>query len=258
MGMMVGSMDAAAAAQAMQSEKDRASEKSRSYGKTVGSPQLSEKGAKYYEQLKAKFSGYDFILVSEDEKEHAQARAAAYANKDKTVVLINEDKIERMATDANYRKQYENVLSGAKAQIGRLAERIGSRQDVKGFGIKIGDNGAASFFAVCSKNASANAKAQKKRLEKKAAEKKEAKRKESKKAAEERLDAMREKRRGEAAGYEDDYDEYLDEDEDYEILTGSSIDELMDKVERFQYSYLSDNILTDEERAVGGNIDFRG
>ena len=36
------------------------------YGRTIGQPELSEKAAKYYEQLKKKYGNYDFILVSRD------------------------------------------------------------------------------------------------------------------------------------------------------------------------------------------------
>ena len=52
----------------------------------------------------------NFILVSEDQKENAKANAAGYANSNNMVVLIDEDKIERMASDENYRKQYEGIL----------------------------------------------------------------------------------------------------------------------------------------------------
>lgn len=33
-------------------------------GRTIGNPKLSEKAAKYYEELKRKYSNMDFILVS--------------------------------------------------------------------------------------------------------------------------------------------------------------------------------------------------
>ena len=43
-------------------------------GKTIGEPKLSDKAARYYEQLKKKYSNYDFILVSKDQKEQAEAK----------------------------------------------------------------------------------------------------------------------------------------------------------------------------------------
>ena len=182
MGTTVGTADVANTAAASYAE--RTQKKSKVNGKTIGEPQLSEKGAKYYEQLKAKYGNYDFILVSKEEKANAEANAAQYANKNKTVVLIDEEKIEKMATDSEYRKKYENNLSGAQAQIDQLAKSNGNRYRVKGFGIKVNDNGASSFFAAVDKNAAANAKAQQKRMEKKAAEKREAKKKASREAEE--------------------------------------------------------------------------
>ena len=72
-------------------------------GKTIGKPELSEKAQKYYEQLKKKYGDMDFILVEPKLKEQAEANAAAYASPNKTVVLIDSDKIERMAEDEEYR-----------------------------------------------------------------------------------------------------------------------------------------------------------
>lgn len=76
------------------------------YGRTIGQPELSEKAAKYYEQLKKKYGNYDFILVSRDQKENAKANAAKYANGYKTVVLIDEDKDR---TDGNRREIPQTV-----------------------------------------------------------------------------------------------------------------------------------------------------
>ena len=75
------------------------------FGKTIGEPKLSAEAEKYYSHLKKKFGQYDFILVSSAEKDNARANAGKYANSLRTVVLIDEEKIERMAADESYRKQ---------------------------------------------------------------------------------------------------------------------------------------------------------
>ena len=229
-------------------------------GKTIGEPQLSEKGAKYYEQLKAKYGNYDFILVSKDQKANAESNAAQYANKNKTVVLIDEEKIEKMATDSEYRKKYENILSGAQAQIDQLAKSLGNTPGLKGFGMKVNDNGAASFFAAVDKNAAANAKAQQKRLEKKAAEKKEAKKKASKEENEERLERLRDKNRADKIKQTDrtEQEKGIRADEDVEIVSANSIEELVKKIQDLTYASMSDRVMTEAELAVGGNIDFKG
>ena len=46
----------------------------------------------------------DFILVGKEEKGAVARNAAAYGNANKPVVLIDEDKLERMATDDSFRK----------------------------------------------------------------------------------------------------------------------------------------------------------
>ena len=135
--------------------RTKAKQTTGNYGQTIGQPELSEKAAKYYEQLKKKYGNYDFILVSRDQKENAKANAAKYANGYKTVVLIDEDKIEQMATDEKFRKQYEGILSGAAAQIQQLKTSLqSSGANVKGFGMQVNDGGTLSFFAVLKKSSS--------------------------------------------------------------------------------------------------------
>ena len=158
---------------------DETSGKKKVSGQTIGNPKLSEKASKYYEQLKKKYSNMNFILVSEDQKENAKANAAGYANSNNMVVLIDEDKIERMASDENYRKQYEGIIANAASGISQLASSLSATgTSVKGFGMQVNDNGTASYFAVLEKSSAA----QKERIEKKAAEKKEAKKAAEKKA----------------------------------------------------------------------------
>ena len=152
--------------------------KTGNYGKTVGKPQLSEAGAKYYEELKKKYSGMDFVLVSKDMKEFAKQNASSYGNANRMVVLIDEEKIERMATDENYRAKYEGLISKAQSQMPQLQSVMANQPGVKTIGMTVNDNGTASFFAVMSKsNQDMTEKLAAKRAEKKAAEKVAAKRK---------------------------------------------------------------------------------
>ena len=48
--------------------------------------------------------------MSKDQKEFAKASASKYSNPHKMVVLIDEEKIERMAEDEKYRQQYEGIF----------------------------------------------------------------------------------------------------------------------------------------------------
>lgn len=163
-------------------------------GKTIGNPQLSEKAQKYYEQLKKKFSNMDFILVSADKKEEAQANAAQYANANHTVVLIDTDKIEKMAEDEAYRKKYEGIISGAQTQLAQIKNGLGSNAShVKGYGIKINDNGTASLFAVIDKSLAAQKERIAKNAKTRAEEKKVAEKKADKKKTEEKQELKNDK-----------------------------------------------------------------
>lgn len=211
-------------------------------GRTVGQPKLSENAKKYYEELKSKFQNMDFILVSKDMKEMAKANAGSFANPHKMVVLIDEEKIERMATDEQYRKQYEGIIASAGNKLPQLQKTLEKSGKVKAFGMQINDNGAASFFAVMD-----NAfKSQAKRLEKQRAEKKEEKKAAEKKAEKaKREEQLKEKR--------------LSKGEESEtVIYADSFEELKLKVEDYIFEHMADTVKTDSERYLGTHIDFKG
>ncbi len=236
------------AAQQTSSEKAD-TKKNKVSGATIGDPKLSEKAAKYYEKLKKKYSNMDFILVSEDKKAEAQANAGKYANANRMVVLIDTEKIERMAEDNKYRKQYEAIISGATNQLSQLKSSLGANaSSVKTYGMQVKE-GTASFFAVVDKSLAA----QKKRIEKKASQKQEEK-KAAKKAAEEKA---AEKKKAEKETYEAEFERDWNE-EDTITVTASSIEELMKKINDAIYLGRSDYVRTEQETWVGGHLDFYG
>ena len=158
------------------------------YGNTIGDVQLSDKAKDYYNKLRSKFHNMDFIAVSKDMKAQVQQDAASYGNANKMVVLIDEEKIERMATDESFRKKYEGIIAMSQSRLSEAKNSlVSSGASVKNFGMSVDENGKQNFFAVTEKSKDL----QKKRMEKKAAEKKEQKIKEKKKterkAQEERI-----------------------------------------------------------------------
>lgn len=232
------------AAQTQQTgEAANAAKKTKVGGKTIGEPQLSEKAAKYYEELKKKYSNMDFVLVSSDMKDFAKAHAGSFANPNKLAVLIDEEKIERMAEDENFRKQYESILNNAASGVSQLAQKLSATgAKVKGFGMQIDDGGNASFFAVVDKSLAA----QKERIEKKAADKKEAKKADEKKARKEAEQERIDNRKADKT--KDSKDEV--------VVTASSIDELVKKLNDMMFADMCDRVQTDEERMVGQKFDF--
>lgn len=234
-------------------KKEEKVKESRNLGKTIGEPKLSKEAQKYYERLKKKYGNYDFILVSEDQKANAQANASKYANNIKTVVLIDEEKIERMATDENYRKKYEGVLSGASTQLAQLKSSMEkSGANVKGYGMQVNDGGTASFFAVMKKSSAAQKARIEKTAEKKKTEKKAAEKKAEKKKEEARLEKTR------ASKNEKVNDEDSIDDEETITITANSIEELMKKISDYTFAERSDSVQTDSEKMVGQHVDFRG
>lgn len=225
--------------------KPEEADRKKVYGKTIGEPQLSEKAAKYYESLKGKYSNMDFILVSKDQKEQAKANAAQYANPNRMVVLIDEEKIERMANDEVYRKKYEGIIAQSAAGMSDFAKKLGSSgENVKGFGMQVNDNGTTSYFAVLKKSSDE----QKVRIEKNLEKKRELKKAENRKAQKEAFEKRLEKAHEEV--------NKSTEDEEEVTVTASSIEELLRKIEEQTQAWKSDAALTDSEKQVGQNFDF--
>ncbi|MBR1771657.1 MAG: hypothetical protein IJ747_06475 [Lachnospiraceae bacterium] len=232
------------------------------YGMTIGDVELSDDAKKYYDQLKSKFHNSEFILVSKDMKSQVQQNASAYGNANKMVVLIDEEKLERMATDESFRKKYEGIIAMSGSQMAAAKNSLASSgANIKNFGMSVDSNGNTSFFATLEKSSDAQAK----RMEKKAEAKKEQKVKEKKKAEkeakEERLEKTREKHRAEKADKADKADEAEEttdvRDTEYIDIKADSLDDLIGKVQRYAYDNSARSVMTESERAVGQNFDFK-
>ena len=226
------------------------------YGMTIGDVQLSDKAKDYLGKLQSKFHGMEFITVSKDMKAQVQQNAAAYGNANKMVVLIDEEKLERMATDESFRKKYEGIIASSQAKMMQAKMGLSSSgSNVKNFGMSVDSNGKESFFATVGKSQDL----QKKRIEKKAAEKKEQKIKEKKKAEkkaqEERINKAKDSK-AEKTKDKDDTDIY--EEEEFEIIEANSLDDLLSKVQTYSYNNAASRVMTDTERAVGTRVDFKG
>ncbi|MBR1477443.1 MAG: hypothetical protein IJ608_05725 [Lachnospiraceae bacterium] len=229
------------------------------YGKTIGEPKLSEAAEKTYNELKKKYSGQEFILVGRDKINEAKLMAGNLGNKDKLVVLIDEDKLEKMATDENYRKEIEGKIDAANKALPQLQAMMQKNGNVAGIGMQFTKDNRTEFFALVDKgNKDLNAKIEAKRAEKKAA-KKAADKKAAKKEQEEKIKEKRESKAEDKKDIEDaDDDIYSGIDKDrYEVITASSVEELARKLEDYNFSRLSDSVLTETEKSYGQNVDFR-
>lgn len=230
-------------------ETNEAKSSSKIPGKTVGTPKLSEKALDYYEELRKKYHNLEFVLVSRDQKENAKNQATSYAQKNKMVVLIDEDKIERMATDSAYRAQYEGIIEKASVGLTQFSASVAKTgANVKGYGVQANDDGTLSYFAVLEKSSEAQAKRIEEKRAAKAQQRKADAKKAQKKQNEERLEKAREARK---TGKID-----KNESEDEVVLTAGSFEELARKIEDYVQTQKTDSVVTEAEKKLGKNIDF--
>lgn len=228
------------------------------YGNTIGEVKLSDKAKDYYDKLKSKFHNMEFIAVSKDMKGQVQQNAAAYGNANKMVVLIDEEKLERMAEDESFRKKYEGIISMSQAKLTEAKNSLAtSGANIKNFGISVDVNGNETYFATVEQSLDA----QKKRIERKAAEHKEQRAAEKKKAAkqaeQERIQKGREERKAEKSG---EKRASVEKKEEKEQLTfeADSMEELLAKVSSYSFDHASERVLADEEKLIGAHVDFKG
>ncbi|MCR4589110.1 MAG: DUF6033 family protein [Lachnospiraceae bacterium] len=237
------------------------------YGSTIGEVELSDAAKKYYEQLKNKFNTNSFILVSNDMMDAVKQNAAAYGSSSGLVVLIDAEKIEKMATDEAYRKKYEGIIATAQMKLADFANSLSSTgAPVTNFGMSVDKDGNTSFFATVEKSQ----KQQMDRIEAKREAKREQKAKEAKEENKERIEARRAERREEARRMEEkltegkdvaEGEEALETEEtakEYYIIEGTSWDDLLDKVTAYSYDMAARSVMTEGERSLGRNIDFKG
>ncbi|MCR5467947.1 MAG: DUF6033 family protein [Lachnospiraceae bacterium] len=230
------------------------------YGTVIGNVELSDKAKDYYNQLKSKFYNSEFILVSKDMKSQVQANAAAYGNANKMVVLIDEEKLEKMATDESFRKKYEGIIAMGEKQMAMAKGSLTSTgAAVKNFGIKVNADGSTDFFATLEKSSADQAK----RIEKKTAENKakkaSEKKKTEKKAEQKRLEEKRaEKKADKVSGEKTDVKKAEDVNEEYVIMHANSIDDLVSKVSKYAYDNRANSVFAEAEQGLGFNVDFKG
>lgn len=135
----------------------------------INEDKLSDKAAKFLDNLRKKYGDFDFIIGNKSEDIEALSKCG---NKEFSVILSNEE-IERMASDEKYAKEKMDGVFGAVDMCKKICEQEGyvsaftDNKDAKGIVNKIGvvtdDNGNAKFFAEIEK---LNDK-QKERIEKK-------------------------------------------------------------------------------------------
>ncbi len=208
---------------------------------TYGNPKLSESGLAYYNSLKKKYGNLNFILVSSDKKEEAEAMKGSFANVGKLTVLIDTDKIEKMATDSSYRKQIENTIQNATLKIAQLSSNLSaSTRSVTAFGMSIDKKGVASFFAVIDKSLAA----QKERIAEKAKNNKANKKAEAKKAEQKKAEALLAEKRKSSV-----------ENEDTITFTASSPEELCKQIQDYEMLF-GDSKDNEEEDGLGQSIDY--
>lgn len=237
-------------------EMDKTAKKSKVSGRMIGDPVLSDKAKKYYEQLKAKYSNMDFILVSPEQKEEAESKKGMYQSSKELIVLIDSDKIEKMAEDEEYRAKYEGILSNATSQLSQMKDSLGSKADsVSSFGMTFDDNGNASFFAVVDKSLAAQKERIADKKEAAAEEKKKAQKKTQEKRAEERkADRADKNKKMDSADKTNSKEKSSDADK--VTVSASSWEELLKKIDNVIYEIRADSVLTKEEKAVGQSFDY--
>lgn len=222
--------------QVNQTKKTEKHEKTENTKNTIGNPELTETASSYYEELKAKYSDVEFVLVDDEQTAAAKEYAAGIRTDKSLIVYISESEVESMATDESIRTRNEGLIDEAKTQLPSLAEQLEEAGvEVKAFGMQLGSDGTVSYFAVLDK---ANV-AQKERIEKNR-EDKQAEEAKNEKKAEKEATAEKAQRKEKSS-----------------LVTASSMEELIKKLQNTLYEAKADTVMTEQEKMVGQHFDLK-
>ena len=209
------------------------------YGSVIGEPKLSEKATEYYKQLKSKFGNLDFVLVGKDQLQAAKANANSYGNANRLVVLIDEEKLERMATDESFRKKYEGIIAQAQMGGSKLSAMAANNPSIMKLGVNTSDDGKGSFFAVCAKS---NADVTKRMEEKREAKKEHAKA-EAKKAEKKHFEKLRHERIEKKHEQEEELKERIEERREDKIELSQ---DALDRFEEFKRTFRNRSVISND------------
>lgn len=190
--------------------------------RSIGNPKLSDTAKTYYDELQKKFGDAEIYVAGAEMEGSIEDKAQELAGKtNKTVVVVSQEELEKMATDKETRDRLEGAIADAKDQFAALKEKLGDQaEQVENFGVSIDENGQVSFFAV---------------LKKQAAQQKE--------AAENAKEAKK------AEAKEEDKAEKV-------TLRAHGISELTKKIQDMIENWRTENVQTAEEKNLGQHIDF--
>lgn len=208
------------------------------YGNVIGKPELSDSAAEYYNSLKEKYHNLEFVLVDNDSVDTAEQQASRFMGSGKTVVLLDANKIEAMASDQSVRSKYETLIENGAKQIEEMGNSLASTgANVKGYGIRINEDGTSTLFAVVDKSIASQRERIEKLQEKHKAEK-----------------AEKHEKTNKPSNITKDTNNKVDA---IDIINASSIEELIDKLAEYMQNNRLNEVKTEEETYVGQSIDFK-
>ena len=120
-------------------------------GRTIGNPKLSEKAAKYYEELKRKIFQYGLYSGQRgSEGEGKGRRREAMPMHRRWWFSSTRTRLSAWREDENYRRQYEAIIANAGSGIAQMKSSLeASGTKVKGYGMQVNDGGTATYLPCC-------------------------------------------------------------------------------------------------------------
>lgn len=112
---------------------------------------VSKNASNYLDTLKKKFDGYDFKVVSKEEMEKIKDDPSMYSNASSPTVFIDEEELEKMATDPEYAAKQEKVLKETSEKLPEIKNELDKKgANVVSMGFII-ENGKVSLFTELQK-----------------------------------------------------------------------------------------------------------
>jgi hypothetical protein len=224
-------------------QKSDSSEKTSDTKKTDSSSvQLSDKAKALLQELKEKYTDMDFFVTESEDDDLSSY--SSYSTKDYSV-YIDAEELERMAEDEDVKNQNLALLDEAVSNLDDIKGQLEDSENgdqVVNLGVVIGKDGSVSYFAELEKSG----ERQKEFIENMRAAKKEAAEEAEEEAAEKKAEETESEKDSPDFSSLLNRDQYGLEKEKRTTVYGSSVEELLEKINGVNWDDIEEQTVSTE------------
>lgn len=109
--------------------------------------ELSDAAKTYLDNLKSKYSNVDFFVAEFEEGDNTSRYTSG--SKAEFSCVITPSLLEKMASDSETAKKYEDIIEGAGGQLKQMIEDLGEQKEqIANYGITVSEESGVNYYAL--------------------------------------------------------------------------------------------------------------